>query len=571
MVTALATKIRPPAAGKKPARPPGAGGKARWNARNQRWQDGKFWFDETTADRAARFFPTYLTFTKGEWAGLPFDLEPWEEEDIVRPLFGWKRADGTRRFRRCYVWVARKNGKTELAAGIAIMMLVFDSEDGGEVYSIATNADQAGIVFDRASLMVQKSKWLKRDLSCFTTSIFCPELMSSFVPLSGRAKGKHGLSCSGLIGDEIHEWTSGDLYKFVHDSSSSRRQPLEFLISTAGKRGSYGEIIYDECVKIRDGLINVPDTLVVIYAADPEDDWRDEKTWRKANPNLGKSKKIEAMRADCLEARQLPRLLNDFLCYQLNLWSEQSVRWLPIDAIHADGRKFGWNYCAGPIAWPDLEAALVGKFCYSGIDLSSIVDLTAVVHFFPVQDGLPVPAVLCRAYKPKAYIEDHGKRDNLPYGQWVADGALRSTPGDVVDYDFIRKDVNTDAETFDIRGIGIDRHNATKTTIDMQADGLPIEVFHQGMISMNPPSKILEKLVISGAFHHGDHPILRRHATVVAVETDAADNIKPTKKLSTERIDLIVALIEAIGMAENEDGQGGKLTSEQIIKRGGLI
>ncbi len=553
-----------------PPRPPGCNKKARWNSKRGCWTQGKYWFDESTADRAVQFFPTYLTFTKGEWAGKKFILEPWEADDIVRPLFGWKRADGTRRYRRCYVWVARKNGKSELAAGIAIMMLVFDNEAGGEVYSIASNEVQAKIVFDRAAHMVSKSKWLLRDLIAYKKSIYCPALYAAFQPLSGRAKGKHGLSASGLIGDEIHEWLNGDLYKYVHDSSVSRRQPLEFLISTAGKKGDYGETIWEECLKIRDGLINIPDTLVVIYAAEIDDDWLDETVWAKANPNLGKSKKIEAMREAAHEARELPRLLNDFLCYQLNLWAEQAVRWLPMDAIHTDGRRYGWKYCSGPISWRELESHLAGKFCYSGIDLSSVVDLASLIHYFPVQDGVDVPTVLCRFYKPAVYLEVHGKRDKLPYKRWASEGALTATPGDVIDYDWIEKDTNEDAEKFDIQAIGIDRHNATQTTINMQKAGLPIEFFGQGFISMNPPAKMLEKLVISNGIHHGSHPILYRHARVVAVETDAADNIKPTKKLSTERIDGIIGLVEAIGMAEMEDGKNKKLTSKRIIERGGF-
>ena len=214
---------------------------------------------------------------------------------------------------------------------------------------------------------------------------------------------------------------------------------------------------------------------------------------------------------------------------------------------------------------------MAGKFCYTGIDLSAIIDLSAVVHYFPVQDGVDVPTLLARAYKPAAYIDEHEKRDKLPYRKWVSDGALRTTPGDVVDYDFIRRDVNADAEVFDIRGIGIDRFNATQTTILMAADGLPIEYFRQGFISMNPPAKILEMATISGNLHHGDHPVFNRHARVVAIVTDAAGNIKPSKQHSTERIDLIVALVEAIGMSEKEDGSGRKLTSELIIERGGLI
>ena len=277
-------------------RPPGVEPAAKWNARRKRWELGDFWFKESSADSAVEFFEDYLVFTKGKWAGKPFLLEPWESDQIIRPLFGWKRADGTRRYRRCYVWVPRKNGKTELAAGIALLLLIGDAEDGGEVYSIASNKDQARIVFNQATQMVNKSPTLNDDLLCFKTSIYCPELNAGFQPLSGKAEGKHGYNVSGLIGDEIHEWADGDLYQFMHDSQDAREQPLEFLISTAGKKGTYGEEVWDECVKIRDGTIEDPETLVVIFAADPDDDWQDEATWKKANPNLGVSKKLDTMR-----------------------------------------------------------------------------------------------------------------------------------------------------------------------------------------------------------------------------------------------------------------------------------
>ncbi|QPM89371.1 terminase large subunit [Pseudooceanicola algae] len=555
-----------------PERPRGVGPFALWNAARGVWTSGDFWFDGRAAEAAVEFFPSYLRLTSGEWAGKPFVLADWQADDIIRPLFGWKRADGTRRYRRCYVWVPRKNGKTEMAAGIALLMLLGDAEEGGEVYSIAADKDQAAIVFNKATLMAGKSEDLQESLVCLKTAIYCSALNASFKPLSGSGKGKHGMAASGLIGDEIHEWTGGDLYQFMHDSEGNRRQPLEFLISTAGKKGGYGADVYDECEKICDGVIEDPETLVVIYAADPEkDDWTAESTWFKANPNLGISKKLETMRADARRAMQSPRLENSFKAYHLNIWSEQAVRWLPIDMADDQGRRFGWTYCAGPRKWKDLEIDLTGKRCFSGIDLSSISDLTALVHWFPVQPGLDVPAVVARFFKPRDLIEEHSKRDRLPYDKWAASGALFTTEGNVVDYAFLKRTLFDDAERFEIENIGVDRFNATQTTIEIAQEGLPIEYFQQGFISMSPPSKELERLVMSNALHHGGHPILDRHARVVAVETDPAGNIKPTKAKSTQRIDGIVALVNAIGVASKDVGDAGKLTSERIMERGGLI
>jgi phage terminase large subunit-like protein len=378
-------------------RPAGVGPRAVFDPDTGRWVEGEFWFDEAAADKAVAFFADYLCFTKGEWSGRPFLLEGWQANEIIRPLFGWKRAsDNTRRYRRCFVWVPRKNGKTELAAGIALLALVGDAEDGGEVYAIASHEDQAKIVFNQASAMVTKSAVLAQHLVPFKTSIYCPSLNAAFKALSGKAEGKHGLNCSGLIGDEVHEWKDGDLYQFVHDSESARRQPLEFLISTAGKKGTYGEELWDESVKIADGTIDEPTTLVVIYAADPEDDWQAEATWFKANPNLGVSKKLESMRIDARRAMLSPRLENHFKNYHLDIWTEQAVRWLPIDSVDDEGRRFGWNHCVGPVPWRELEELLAGKVCFGGLDLSSTTDLSALAWWFPIQDGLDIPHVLAR-------------------------------------------------------------------------------------------------------------------------------------------------------------------------------
>lgn len=560
-------RIRPR---EKHIRPAGAGKKAEYNNKRKRWEFLDYYFDEKAAQNAVEFFPKYLKFTSGRWAGKPFKLEGWQENDIIRPLFGWKRADGTRRFRRAFVWVPRKNGKTELAAGIALLLLLGDGEFGAEVYSIASDKDQARIVFNKATSMVSFSGVLQNDLETLKTSIYCPAINGSFKPLSGSAKGKHGLSMSGLIGDEMHEWTQLDLYQFVHDSIGARDQPLEFLISTAGLLGGVGEEFWKECMNILDGSLDDTETLIVIYAAEETDDWALESTWFKANPNLTVSKNISTMRADAKRAAMSPRLENAFKCYHLNIWAEQSVRWLPIDSIDDAGNRYGWNYCKGKSNWKKFDKQLRGKYCYAGIDLSSIADLTAIIYWFPIQKGLKKPKCVARFFKPKDLIKAHTKRDKLSYDKWVDDGALIATPGNVIDYGFVKKTLYKDAERFDIQNIGVDKFNATQFTIDVAEHGMKIEFFGQGFVSMNPASKELERLVISGGFNHGDHPILSRHAKVVTVMTDPAGNIKPNKAVSTQRIDGVVGLVEAIGMANSDTERGKQLTDEMIVKRGGL-
>lgn len=538
---------------------------AEWDDDRGVWVEGEFYYDERVADAAVRFFATRLRLTEGEWAGRPFILEDWQEHDIVRPLFGWKRPDGSRRYRRCFVWVARKNGKTELAAGIALLMLMGDGEMGGQVFSIASEKEQASIVFNKATAMIAYSPELSAHLDTLKSAIYCPALNASFRPLSGKPQGKHGLNMSGLVGDEVHEWKSGDLYTFVHDSAASRRQPLEVMISTAGVKGSHGEEVWNECQAILSGEMEDPATLIVVYAAANDDDWTTEETWKKANPNWGKSVKPDIFREEFSRARQLPRLENDFRRYKLNQWTDQAVRWLPISAVDDAGAEFGWDHCIGPTPWQELEARLKGLRCFGGLDLSATQDLSALSWWFPIQPGLDVPVWLPRFWKPKDLIEAHGKRDKVPYARLVTEGALLTTPGNVIDHRAIRAQVMADAAAFNIAfynvkrephqgGLAIDRWDATETIVQLDGEGLPVVPFGQGFVSMSGPSKELERLVLSNGFHHGGHPLLRRHAQAVAVETDAAGNIKPSKAKSTQRIDGIVSGVMALGISAQDVG-----------------
>lgn len=533
---------------RQPARPAAVREKAVWNADAGRWEDGPYWYDQRAADAAVSFFHKHLRFTEGQWAGQPFLLEPWQEHDIIRPTFGWKRADGTRQYRRVICWVPRKNGKTELAAGVSLLTLLGDGEQGGQVYSIAKDKDQARLVFSKAGAMVNLSPDLSALLEPFKTSIYCAELNASFKPLSGNAGGKHGLSMSGLIGDEIHEWPSGDLYTFVHQSSGARRQPLEFLISTAGQRIGFGWETWEYCIKVRDGVVSDDQTLVIIYAADPAADWTLEETWRSANPNYDVSVKADYLRAECLRAQESPRHENDFKRYHLNLWTEQAVRWLPMDR---------WRELTGNVPWEEMAEANRGRRCFGGVDLAATTDLTASVLVFPPDDDVKVWRFLPRFFVPSEAIANRVRRDRVPYDKWARSGALIATEGNVVDYDFVKTQILADAEMFQIERFGFDPFNALQVMIQLGGEGLPTEKVRQGFLSLSGPSKELERLLLSGMFEHGGHPILDWCASNVAIEMDAAGNIKPSKSKSTERIDGIAALVTALALAVSAESDGG--------------
>ena len=510
-----------------------------------------FHFDDKAADAACAWIEQNCSFTDDKWAGKPFRLEPWQRDDIVRPAFGWKRPDGTRRYRRVIVWIPRKNGKTELAAAVSLLALVATGVVGGQVFSIAADKNQASIVFDKAARMVGFSRALSEVIEPLKTALYVPQLQARFSPMSGKPDGKHGYSASGLIGDEVHEWKDDRLYTFLHQSSGAREQPIEFLISTAGTQEGYGWELWQECQKILDGTIDDPETLVVVYSADPDDDWTDPATWAKANPNLGVSLRHDYLETECRRAQESPRLENDFKRYHLNLWTEQAVRWLPMDL---------WRLCSetpGDVdLWRDLPERMKGRTAFGGIDLASTTDIAARVLAFPPEREGERWVYLPKFYVPEKTVQRRSERDRVPYDQWVQMGALVATPGDVIDYAYIKADCYDDFERYQVVKFAFDRWNATQMMVEMDDEGVPVEKFGQGFASMSAPSKELERQVMGGLMEHGNHPVLTWMARNAAAKSDPAGNLKPDKEKAKEKIDGIVAMCMAIGVAIGNEGDG---------------
>lgn len=502
-------------------------------------------YDSIAADMAVAFFRQHLRHTEAEWAGRPFIPAAWQEDHIIRPLFGWKRADGTRLIRTVYLEIPRKNGKTELAAGVSLIALMGDGEMGGQVYSMAVDEDQAKIVFDKAGVMVGSSPGLQAELEVFKTSIYCPALMASFKPLSKAPGSKHGFSPSGAIADEIHAWASGDLYQVVHDGMAARRQPIELITTTAGLHGfGFGWEMHDYAVKVRDGILEDPSFLPVIFAAEADDDWTDEAVWAKANPNLGVSPKIEFLRAQCAKAQSNPRLENNFRRFHLNQWVAQTERWLPMAA---------WDECGEPV---DPES-LKGRECYGGLDLSRKIDISAFDLVFPPISEGERWKVLSFFWVPEERIDIRVKRDKVPYDLWVAEGLIKATPGNIVDYRVIFNDIVALGGDYVIREIGFDPWAATQLSTDLADEGFTMVEIRQGFRSLSEPSKKLEELVLQRHLAHGGNKVLRWMASNVAIRSDPNENIAPDKDKSTERIDGITALIVALARAIFHDRDGG--------------
>jgi phage terminase large subunit-like protein len=438
---------------------------------------------------------------------------------------------------------------TELAAGISLLALLGDAEMGGQVYSMAVDKNQAKIVFQKAGVMVGYSETLRKHLEVYTTSIFCPELVAAFKPLSAGPHGKHGFSPSAAIGDEVHEWPNGELADVVHKGTGARRQPLEVYITTAGVSGEgYAWEMHELALQVMKGEIIDPSLLPVVFAAPDEEKWQDEDTWRAANPNYGVSVKPAYMRAEAVKAARSPRQENDFKRFHLNIWTEQVTRWLPMD-------EQGWRGCTAdplnPRLWCELAERMKGRNCWSGLDLSLTRDLSALCHAFPpLDDEDDVWTFLWRFWLPEATVEDQPLARKMRYRSFVDQGALTLTPGNVVDYDHIHAAILEDAKAFNIAWLGIDRYNASQLAIDLKdKHGLPVNWFGQGYLSMSPAAKGFERLVASTGMEHGNQPVAAWMARNASVERDAAGNIKPTKAKAADKIDGIVAAVMAYGGA----------------------
>lgn len=506
------------------------------------------WYDYAAAEAAVQFFPSYLILTDAEWYGKPFVLSPYQEK-IVRTTFGWKRADGTRLIRQVYIEIPRKNGKTEFAAGLALLVMVADGEFGGQAYSMATDKEQAKLVFNKAVTMASRSPALASDLEFYKTSIYCPSLMASFRPLSSKSATKDGFSPSFAIADEVHKWPHGELFDVVHKGTGARRQPLEVLITTAGRPGEgFGWEMHEYAEQVIKGEIEDATFYAVIYSADPSDDWRAPETWEKANPNLGTSIKRAYLEEEVTKAQGNARRIAEFKRYHLNIWNENIVAGLNVEQ---------WEAC--PVTPVTLES-LRGRRCIGALDLSTTTDLTALC-IAAEKVGQPGYDAWWRFWLPSADLKERVRRDRVPYDRWIAEGYITATEGNVVDYDIIRAQLTGAVQhplvsgtpilqEINLAELAIDRWNATQIVTQLMGDGVNVVQFGQGFASMSAPSKELERLLGLHALNHGNNPVARWMAGCTSFVADAAENIKPVKperRKSIKRIDGIVALIMALG------------------------
>ena len=511
-------------------------------------------FDEKKARRVIRFIEC-LKHTKGEFHGKPFKLLPWQEK-IIRDVFGTVRDKdpSMRQYNQVYIEIGKKNGKSELGAALALNMLINDDEWKAEVYSCASDRQQAAIVFDVAVDMVRQNPTLSKLIKIIpsTKRMVYQPTGSIYQVLSSEVATKHGLNVSACIFDELHTQPTRALYDVMtQGSGDARKQPLWFFLTTAGTdRNSVCWEVHQKALDILEGRKHDPRFYPVVYGLPDDADWQDEQNWYKCNPSLGYTITIDKVRDAYHKALETPADENMFRQLRLNQWVKQSIRWMPMDK---------WDECGAPVIPGDLD----GRICYAGLDLSSTGDLTTLVLVFPPSDESEPYQILPFFWLPEETLPLRVRRDHVMYDVWEKQGFLQTTEGNVVHYVFIEKFICELGEKYNIREIAYDRWNATQMVQNLEDDGFTMIPFGQGFRDMSPPTKELMRLVLEHRLAHGGHPVLRWNMDNAFVRTDPAGNLKIDKQKSTEKVDGAVALVMALDRAMKNQNSGGSVYDER--------
>jgi phage terminase large subunit-like protein len=490
--------------------------------------DGYF-LDVDEGQKAVDFFPSCLCHIKGQKALTPFDLELWQKS-IIGHLFGWKsEKTGLRRFREAFVFIPRKNGKTLLGAGLALSFLFTQRERGQEIYCAAVDRDQARLLFDVSKMMILKDSDLKERVEVLRYEIRHGSKDSVFRVISSEAASKHGYSSSFVVLDELHGFPDRELVDVLQTSTGARREPLLVSLTTAGyDQESVCHEKYTYAKNILNSVFHDAAFMPIIFETTEADDWTHIDTWKRCNPNLGKSISIEYLRRECERAKETPAYEAVFKRLHLNMWTQAES---PLISL------IDWDRGGGPL--PDL----IGQKCFGGLDLASTQDLTAFSLCFPPDNDDDPFYFMSFAWIPADAVQRQRTRK---YYDWVQQGHLLQVPGAVVDYAFVISKIKELAGDYDLQAILFDRWGASAVYQALEGEGMTMIQHGQGYKDMSPPTKEFLNLVLSGRIRHGDHPVLRWCVSNLMVEQDAAANLKPSKKKSSDKIDLCVSSIMSL-------------------------
>lgn len=506
------------------------------------------------ADRAVEFMEMLPQF-QGRWAGQPLQLMGWQRH-YLRELFGRRNPEtGKRQYRKAFFFLPKKNGKSVMAAALALKLAVADQEPGAEVYGAAYDKDQAKIIFRHAKSMVEQNAELAAHcrINNHEARIDVPRSRSFYQALAADARGSHGFNIHGLIIDEYHAWKDAEFYDALSQGTVQRDQPLTVIITTAGVYDpeSLCWQLYDHAKKVRDGLVEEPDFLPVIYEAPADADWRDPEVWAMANPGLGTLIPHEAMESKAREAENMARKVLAFRQLHLNQWPEQLEGWLAMDR---------WKLCG---AMPMDEDELWGRDAWVGVDLASTNDLTALAVVIPLDDG--TIATPMRFFCPSDTIVKRSREHGVQYVRWANEGWIQRVPGPVTNTGAAREEIHRLAEKFDVQEVCVDPWNAHDLNSELIGDGFKVSQVPQTAQHVSHPAKELEKMVAEVRLRHGNNPVLTWCASNCTIRLDTNQNIKPDKARSKEKIDGVTAIVNGLARALARPPQ-----AKWLISAGGM-
>jgi phage terminase large subunit-like protein len=503
----------------------------------------KYCLDTKIAKKYIKF-ASILKHTAGEYAGVNFQFQDWQIHSIV-DIFATKYRDGKfkglRRYQRVLFFMSKKNGKSEFGGLFHALMFFLDSEKAKESYSIATESEQAKIIHKVFLTMIKQEPELEEMIK---STVKPPRITKyqgafedEFQSLSSSVDTKDGLRPSFLTVDEGHAHKSKDLYQIMSDGLAGRQEPLEIHLSTAGynKEGFFFRDIYTYAKKIKDGIIKDDRFYYVLFEPDQEDidndDWENPEVWKKANPNLGNSPTWSYMEGKVAQARESEESLIAFKTKHLNMWCDKAETWIPHD-IWTNDETFNLE---------DFK----GCQAYYGVDLSSTTDITNLTVMFIKEDKLYVHQ---KYYIPSENVRKRAKVDRVPYLDWIKEGYITTTEGNVVDYEYIERDILKLREDYEIDFLGYDTWNSNYLMTRLEKQGVETVAIRQGFQTLSPASKELEVKAIQKNIIHNNNPVLNWCISNVVLEKDAADNIKPSKKKSIEKIDGVAGLINCMAL-----------------------
>lgn len=505
-------------------------------------------FDEHKAKQCIGFIEKYCKQSKGQWNGKPLKLELWQKA-VLEAMYGFvDKETGLRKYRKMILFVARKNGKSVLDAGIATYMLINDKEGGAEIYSIATKKDQSKIVWEETKRMIRKSPLLDKYTRCLVGGIYFDKNDSVFRALASDSNSLDGLNAHLVIADEVHAWKDKNLLDVMYDSMSARRQPMLIETSTMGTiRQNVFDIEYDYASQVIDGTIQDETLLPIIYELDEEKEWLNEEAWYKANPALGTIKSLKALREKVDRAKANPIELVNLLCKDFNVRQNSINAWLTFEDLNNEEIYTDWKDC----------------YCIGGCDLSSTTDLTCATLLGIVKGKIRVKQMY---WIPANALEKKVMDDKIPYDKWLKNGLIRLSGDSKIDYHDVTKWFLEEVQQNDLRPlwVGYDSWNAQFWCDDMKENGFDMVEVRQGYKTESAPLKQMKADLIDKKINYNNNPITKWNLSNVVVKVDDNENIMLSKEKARQRIDGAASLMDAYVIYINKQQEYLNYISEVV-------